>query len=103
MQVAVSGLAGIVDEVEAGLPDIDLVGLLGCPLCEQEEPLLVDFELFDLFVDPTGTRIPRDQKSVALSLTYRAPDRTLTQDEVTEVHQRIRNRLVNRLGVTIRE
>jgi phenylalanyl-tRNA synthetase beta chain len=72
-------------------------------LREQHEPLLVDFELFDLFVDPTGTRIPANQKSVALSLTYRAPDRTLTQEEVAEVHQRVRSRLVNRLGVTIRE
>ncbi|MBV9490657.1 MAG: phenylalanine--tRNA ligase subunit beta [Verrucomicrobia bacterium] len=72
-------------------------------LREQHEPLLAGFELFDLFIDPTGTRIPANRKSVALSLTYRAPDRTLTQDEVAEVHQRVRNRLVDRLAVTIRE
>ncbi|MBV9489703.1 MAG: phenylalanine--tRNA ligase subunit beta, partial [Verrucomicrobia bacterium] len=72
-------------------------------LRNQREPLLAGFELFDLFVDPAGVRIPANQKSLALSLTYRAPDRTLTQDEVAEIHQRVRSRLVNRLGVTLRE
>ncbi|MBV8901728.1 MAG: phenylalanine--tRNA ligase subunit beta [Verrucomicrobia bacterium] len=72
-------------------------------LREQSEPLLVDFQLFDVFTDPAGARIPANQKSVALSLTYRAPDRTLTQEEVAEVHQRVKNRLVNRLRVTVRE
>ncbi|MBV9998252.1 MAG: phenylalanine--tRNA ligase subunit beta [Verrucomicrobia bacterium] len=72
-------------------------------LGEQPEPLLVDVQLFDVFTDPAGGRIPANQKSVALSLTYRAPDRTLTQEEVAEIHQRVKTRLANRLHVVFRE
>jgi phenylalanyl-tRNA synthetase beta chain len=68
-----------------------------------KEPLLVDIQIFDLFIDPTGERIPKDRKSMACSLTYRAADRTLTQDEVNAVHQRLKGLLVERLGVTLRE
>jgi phenylalanyl-tRNA synthetase beta chain len=67
------------------------------------EPLLVDIQIFDLFIDPTGERIPKERKSMACSLTYRATDRTLTQDEVNAVHQRLKGLLVERLGVTLRE
>ncbi|HEY2423268.1 MAG TPA: phenylalanine--tRNA ligase subunit beta, partial [Chthoniobacterales bacterium] len=67
------------------------------------EALLVDVQVFDLFVDPSGQKIPADKKSLACSLTYRASDRTLTQDEVNEVHQRLKKRLVDELGVNLRE
>jgi phenylalanyl-tRNA synthetase beta chain len=67
------------------------------------EPLLADIQLFDLFVDPSGEKIPKDRKSLACSLTYRATDRTLTQDEVNTAHQRLKLLLVERLRVTLRE
>ena len=67
------------------------------------EALLVDVQVFDLFVDPSGQKISADKKSLACSLTYRASDRTLTQDEVNEVHQRLKKRLVDELGVNLRE
>jgi phenylalanyl-tRNA synthetase beta chain len=67
------------------------------------ESLLVDVQVFDLFIDPTGQKIPADKKSLACSLTYRASDRTLTQDEVNEVHQRLKKRLVDELDVNLRE
>jgi phenylalanyl-tRNA synthetase beta chain len=68
-----------------------------------EEPLLADIQIFDLFVDPSGEKIPKDRKSLACSLTYRATDRTLTQEEVNASHQRLKSLLVERLGVTLRE
>ena len=67
------------------------------------ESLLADVQVFDLFIDPSGQKIPADKKSLACSLTYRASDRTLTQDEVNEVHQRLKKRLVDELGVNLRE
>jgi phenylalanyl-tRNA synthetase beta chain len=67
------------------------------------EPLLTDIRVFDVFIDPTGERIAADKKSIACSLTYRAPDRTLTQEEVNEVHQRLKSALVERLNVSLRE
>jgi len=67
------------------------------------ESLLVDVQVFDLFIDPSGQKIPVDKKSLACSLTYRASDRTLTQDEVNEIHQRLKKRLVDELDVNLRE
>ncbi|MGY1849544.1 phenylalanine--tRNA ligase subunit beta [Blastococcus sp. SYSU DS1021] len=40
--------------------------------------LLEDLRLFDVY---TGSSVPEGQKSLAYSLTFRAPDRTLTSDE----------------------
>ncbi|MEI6562229.1 MAG: phenylalanine--tRNA ligase subunit beta [Verrucomicrobiota bacterium] len=67
------------------------------------EPLLVEVELFDVFTDPTGQRIPVDQKSVAYALTYRSSGRTLTAEEVAEAHQRLKERLKAELPVSFRE
>jgi phenylalanyl-tRNA synthetase beta chain len=72
-------------------------------IASANEPLLVDARLFDLFVDSTGEKVPADKKSIACSLTYRASDRTLTQDEANAAHGRVKSQLADRLGVTFRE
>jgi phenylalanyl-tRNA synthetase beta chain len=72
-------------------------------LASANEPLLVDVRLFDLFVDPSGQKVPLNKKSTACSLTYRASDRTLTQEEANAAHSRLKTQLVDRLGVTLRE
>jgi len=56
-----------------------------------------------LFTDVTGEKIPADQKSLAYSFTYRAEDRTLTQDEVNAAHARIKASLVAECLITLRE
>ncbi len=66
---------------------------------EPRELLLERVELFDLFTEQIGAA----GKSLAYTLTYRAKNRTLTNEEVTEVHARIRERLKRELGVTLRE
>jgi phenylalanyl-tRNA synthetase beta chain len=66
---------------------------------QPREPLLESVELFDLFTEQGGA--PR--KSLAYRLTYRDRSRTLTSDEVNEVHARIRERLKRELGVALRE
>jgi phenylalanyl-tRNA synthetase beta chain len=43
--------------------------------------LLEEMRLFDLY---TGDPLPEGQKSLAYSLTFRAPDRTLTRGEVAQ-------------------
>jgi phenylalanyl-tRNA synthetase beta chain len=40
---------------------------------------------------------------MAYSLTYRAPDRTLTADEVNAAHARLKERVKSELGVVLRE
>jgi len=67
------------------------------------EPLLAEVELFDVFADASGIRIPADKKSVAYSLTYRSAERTLTADEVNAAHTRLKERLKTALAVTLRE
>ncbi len=76
---------------------------IAATLAKANEPLLTSVELFDLFTDPTGARVPADKKSLAYSLTYRAADRTLTADEVNAAHARLKQRLTAELGVTLRE
>jgi phenylalanyl-tRNA synthetase beta chain len=67
------------------------------------EPLLADVQLFDIFSDPEGVRVPAGKKSLAYSLTYRASDRTLIADEVNAANSRIKERLKEILGVSFRE
>jgi phenylalanyl-tRNA synthetase beta chain len=66
---------------------------------EPREPLLERVDLFDLFTEQIGAA----GKSLAYRLTYRDRSRTLTSEEVSEVHARIRERLKRELGVTLRE
>ena len=68
-----------------------------------DERLLRRTALFDVFTDPTGTKLPADQKSLAYSLTYQAADRTLAADEVNAAHARIKDRLKASLPLTFRE
>jgi phenylalanyl-tRNA synthetase beta chain len=67
------------------------------------EPLLESVQLFDLFEGVEQTAATVSGKSLAYRLTYRAKNRTLTNEEVTEAHAKIRERLKRELGVTLRE
>ena len=51
--------------------------------------LLVHFELFDVFSDPSGEKLPADRKSLAYTLTYRSADRTLTSEEIDKAHAKV--------------
>jgi phenylalanyl-tRNA synthetase beta chain len=70
---------------------------------EPVEPLLEAVQLFDLFEMNEGTAPTASQKSLAYRLTYRAKNRTLTNEEVAAAHAKIRDRLKRELGVTLRE
>ncbi len=67
------------------------------------EPLLAKIELFDLFGGKKAEHIGAGRKSLAYSLTYLDKNRTLTSDEVSAAHDRIRARLKGELGVELRE
>jgi phenylalanyl-tRNA synthetase beta chain len=75
---------------------------IAATLTGANEPLLAGVELFDVFTDATGAKIPADKKSLAYSLTYRSAERTLTADEVNAAHGALKERLKT-LGVALRE
>ena len=58
-------------------------------LAKAKEPLLVSYECFDLFTDPSGEKIAADRKSIAYRFLYRNPAKTLKQKEIDEAHERI--------------
>src|SRR6202048_521228 len=64
-----------------------------------KEPLLESVQLFDLFTGELGAA----RKSLAYTLTYRDRSRTLTSDEVTAAHAKIRERLQREVGAELRE
>ena len=56
-------------------------------------------ELFDLY---KGGNIPQGEKSIAVRVRYGSRERTLTDDEVTKVHQRVITALQKKLNVSFR-
>ena len=58
-----------------------------------DETLIEHVEVFDQYL---GAPIPEGKKSLAYKISYRAEDRTLTDTEINDLHQR----LVERLGQT---
>jgi len=85
-------------EVEADLP----ANRVESVLTSVNEPLLERWLLFDVFRDPSGEKLPADRKSLAWSLTYRHPERTLKSEEVDEAHGNIREQLRKQLSVQFR-
>jgi phenylalanyl-tRNA synthetase beta chain len=61
--------------------------------------LLHAAEVFDLY---EGEQVGADRKSLALNLEFRAPDRTLTDEEVAAVRETIKAKL-GEIGGTLRE
>jgi phenylalanyl-tRNA synthetase beta chain len=62
-------------------------------------PMLVGVRLFDLY---RGDQIGEGKKSLAYALTYQAPDRTLTDEEVAKVRDRIVKHLEKKLQAKLR-
>ena len=65
-------------------------------------PILAKWEMFDLFIDDSGEKIAADRKSVAYSLTYRDPARTLKSKEVDQTHAQVLAALEKALDVKFR-
>ena len=61
--------------------------------------LLESVQLFDEY---QGASVPEGQRSLAFRLVYRASDRTLVDEEVESVHQKVREALVEKFGVNLR-
>lgn len=61
--------------------------------------LVENVQLFDIY---TGDQIPQGKKSVAYSITYRSHEKTLTDDEVVKVHDKVLEELQQNLDAELR-
>lgn len=61
-----------------------------------------DLERVDLFDVYTGSHVPEGQKSIAVRIRYRSQDRTLTDEEVNRIHQKVIENLRKKINVVIR-
>lgn len=66
---------------------------------ENGENILTGVTLFDVY---KGTQIPEGCKSLAYALTFQSGERTLTDDEVSLVFQKIKTRLSEKFDVELR-
>jgi phenylalanyl-tRNA synthetase beta chain len=64
-------------------------------------PLLNEAEVFDVYRDPG--RVGEGNVSLAIRLTYRAPDRTLTDAEVADRRRAIADALASEVGGKVRD
>ncbi len=85
-------LAFIVDKKVQAAQIVELIRKAGGKILEE-------VNLFDIY---EGSQIPEGHKSMAYALSYRAPDRTLKDEEVNEAHERIIKTLEEKLGAKLR-
>ena len=81
--------------VEDQIPAGDLLRTLW----EANNGLVAEIKLFDLY---RGKPIPPGKKSLAFRLKYQQEDRTLTDREVSELHQKMIDLLAKRYGAILR-
>ena len=86
-------LSFIVEEKVSGDMIKHLISRLG-------HDIIASVILFDLY---RGKSIPEGCQSMAFRIRYQSEDRTLTDEEVQEVHSRVADTLVRELGATMRE
>jgi phenylalanyl-tRNA synthetase beta chain len=85
-------------EVAASLPAAEIDKAIR----KAAQPLLQQFECFDVFTDPSGQKLEASKKSIAYRFHYRAADRTLKNEEVDAAHKAVLDTLVKELGVVFR-
>ncbi len=67
-------------------------------LLDAGEPLLESVAVFDVY---EGKKLGPNERSIGYRLTYRAPDRNLTDEEVNKVHMRLVKRILKRFNARL--
>ena len=76
-----------------------VAGELQKAIIEAGGELLKDVSIFDVY---KGDRLPEGKKSIAFALHYYDPSRTLTDEEVTNVHEQVIKAVEQQFGATLR-
>ncbi|WP_461200134.1 phenylalanine--tRNA ligase subunit beta [Anoxybacillus sp. TBDG-1] len=76
-----------------------VAGELQKAIIETGGELLKEVTIFDVY---KGDRLPEGKKSIAFSLRYYDPERTLTDEEVTNVHEQVIQAVEQQFGATLR-
>ena len=84
-------IALIVDDSVEALGVVEFITALG-------EDLVGAVDVFDVY---RGNRIPTGKKSVALRLTYRSFDRSLTDTEVNSIHENIARKVLKEFNAEL--
>jgi phenylalanyl-tRNA synthetase beta chain len=82
------------------VPEHVAAGALVDAVLQVCEPLIEQCEIFDVY---QGDSLKPGYKSVALSVTYRSSQKTLTEKNVEKVHMKIVNMLGSKFEGTLRE
>ena len=75
------------------------VGPLMSDMKKAAGKLLESIEMFDVY---RGAQIGEGNKSIAFSLTFRAPDRTLTNEEVQKAMEKVQKVCAEKYNAVIR-
>ena len=81
--------------VSGDLPAADLIATIK----KKGGDLLVHLSVFDLY---QGKGLPDGKKSIGISVTYGSSSKTLTDEEVSQVHTDILSTLTSRFGAELR-
>jgi phenylalanyl-tRNA synthetase beta chain len=76
------------------------VGSIETVIKENGSDILESVKLFDVY---RGKQVEEGKKSVAFALTYRAKDKTLTDEDVAGVHNKVLEALKEQLNAVLRE
>lgn len=81
--------------VDKSVPVGDIVKIIKA----QKSDIIEDYKLFDIY---EGAQLGENKKSVAYSITLRGSDRTLTDDDVNPIIEKILKDLEEKLGAQLR-
>ena len=90
----------VVRDIALIVPEDLPAALLEAAIRRIAPDLIQAVRVFDVY---RGTPIPRDKKSLAMAIRFQAADRTLTDDEVNAVRDRIVAELNREFGASLRE
>ena len=97
--VGIAKYPAVTRDISMTVPKEVLVGQIEAVIEQRGGKILENYQLFDVY---EGSQVKEGCKSVAFSITFRAKDRTLEENDITAVMKKILNGL-EQLGAELRQ